>query len=71
MSKILSLLEIIEGIILHYDLYFSTIFGEFTQTFKSIKNNIIARNADALALRPNMNLYKEIRYFRFAIDCVL
>ena len=65
-SKILSSLTIVEGVVLDYELHFRVIFGEFVQTYEGTRNDMTARTVDALALGPNGNLQGGIRCFSLA-----
>ena len=55
-SKILSPLAIVEGIVLDYNVHFRVIYGEFLQTYEGTHNDISPRTIDAMALGPNGNL---------------
>ena len=57
MSKVLTSLSIVGGIVLNYRLCFRAIYGEFVQTHEGTHNGMTHHTIDAAALGPNGNVF--------------
>ena len=68
---ILPPLIIVEGIVFNYALYFKMIYGEFLQTHKGTKNDMIPRIINLITINLSGNLQGRIRCFSLQSSRIL